>query len=199
MPNKTVGKQKPFRIGLIGEDPNDTDATAALLLQRYAEQVQFVKIGQRLKGNRLDNRKALGILREEYEEKQPDVVIVIRDLDALASDDAKMKIRRDDFEKVNQVVGGAALFLLHIYEMEALIAADPPTFNAHYNAAYKPPADVMRIVDPKGKLRDATRNGRKTYHPSHAAELLAKVDYDKLLARCRYFAAFDKAFRARLP
>ncbi len=52
----------------------------------------------------------------------------------------------------------------------------------------------MRIPDPKGKLREATQY---RYQEDHSPVLMEKVSYDRLLTRCRYFAAFDAAF-ARL-
>lgn len=193
--------QSPIKVGLVGEDPNDADAIKALLVAKFKSRpVQFIKLGERImKGNQLDTEKARKIIGDDFRVRRPDFVVVTRDLDALESNTAQRAKRDKWFDLLNeQALASKGLFLLHIYELEALIAAHPEVFNHHYGAKYTPPGDVMHIEDPKGKLRDATRKCRSVYHPNHSPELLGKVSYDRLVERCRYFKAFDKLFTARL-
>ncbi len=137
---KRKPKDKRLLVGLVGEDPNDTNAMAALLNQRYAAQVRFVKLGERMTGDKLETKKACGIIGDDFADEQPRFVVVIRDLDALESD-AAQRARRDEwFANLNrEALDGRGLFLLHIYELEALLAAHPEVVSAHYKgAAYKP-------------------------------------------------------------
>ena len=67
----------------------------------------------------------------------PDIVIFIRDLDGLETDtDFKEKKakRQEYFTKSKSVVDKKALYLLNIYEIEALILADIEAFNAFYKS-----------------------------------------------------------------
>lgn len=188
----------PVRVGLVGEDPNDTNALIALLERQYAGRIVFIKLGKRLRGDQLETDKARALISDDFQEKAPHFVVVMRDLDSNAADTHKRAGREAWFTALNQELAGRGLFLLHIYELEALIAAHPEVFNAHYGAAYRPQTDVMRILEPKEKLREATRKCRTIYEPEHAAALFAKIDYARLLTRCRYFREFDQAFAARL-
>ena len=185
-------------VGLVGENDNDTAALTALLLPRFGDGVQFVRLGRRITGDQLANKndKARKVLEADFAKANVQLVVVSRDLDALAADAKKVAARQQEFEHFNQhAFGGCGLLLLHIYELEALIAAEPTEFNRRYNVAYKPKGNVMHLERPKDKLKSVTGH---RYHEAHAALLLEKADYDALLARCGYFAAFDGDFSARL-
>ena len=191
-----------LKVGLVGENPHDTDALKVLLERQYGGRIQCVALGRRITGDKLADKSAhfLKILAAAYLKARPDIVIISRDLDALESDAAKRAARQQEFDRFNPHVGGNALFLLHIYELEALIATQPQVVRDYYQVTYNPQSDVMRIEDPKGKLRTATQKSKRKppYEPAHAAELLEKANYEHLLKRCRYFATFDALFRDRL-
>ena len=196
-----ANKTKAVRIGLLGESPNDTEAIKVLLQQKYEARVTCFPLLERLTGGTLDSNKILRSLPIACGRKQPDVIVVIRDLDALASNGAQLRLRHEYFARINRAVGGNALYLLHIYEFEALIAADIKSFNDLYKSNCKVPADPMLIVDPKGLLQKATRNSsqRGEYHENHCAEVCAKLNYAQIVKNCRYFREFDEAFAAKLP
>lgn len=194
-----AAKTKVVRVGLLGESPNDTEAIKVLLQRQYAARITCFALLERLTGGTLDSNKILRALPVACDRKRPDVIVVIRDLDALASDAAQFKIRRAYFARINEQVGGQALYLLHIYEFEALIAADIQTFNALYKSVCKVPGDPTQLVDPKKLLQQATHKSPKgAYHENHSAAICAKLDYAKLVRNCRYFREFDEVFAARL-
>ncbi len=192
-------KPKALRVGLLGESPNDTEAIKVLLQRQYAARITCFALLERLTGGTLDSQKILRSLPIACDRKQPDIIVVIRDLDALASDAEQVRQRQAYFARINQQVGGTALYLLHIYEFEALIAADIRTFNALYKSACKITGDPTRLVDPKKVLQQATRKSpRGEYHENHSTAICAKLEYAELLKNCGYFRAFDAAFAKRL-
>ena len=46
-----------IKIGLVGEDPNDTDSIKNLLEKKYKKRVQFITLLKRINGYQLDNNK----------------------------------------------------------------------------------------------------------------------------------------------
>lgn len=188
-----------FRVGLLGESPNDTYAVARLLTPRYGGRVQFYVLIKNMTGDNLENDNAFRLLRTEYEYERINLVIVIRDLDALETDTVQSKRRRAYFRKVKKRVDGKAVFLLNIYSIEALLAADIAVFNEHYQCACVIEGDVMTIEKPVEVLKAATQACKYRYLEAHCGDLLAKVDYEVLLANCRYFQVFDREFAAWLP
>ena len=192
-------QQRRFRVGLLGESPNDTKAIEALLKPRYGQRVEFFTLLRNINGDMLEDAETFRNLRKEYEWEKPNLVIVIRDLDGVQTKGAKWRQRKKYFRDVDAVVGQKSLPLLNIYEIEALICADMAAFNKQFGCACPQPADPTAIVEPKEWLKQVTAPGQPTYSVGHCTKLLAKVSYDTVLANCRYFAAFDKAFAARLP
>lgn len=188
-----------FRVGLLGESPNDTKAVTRLLAPRYGGRVEFFELVRNLTGDNLEMAGAFKELRREYQYERPNLVVVIRDLDALETDKAQLRKRRAYFCKVQKQVGESSLFLLNIYSIEALIAADIDTFNGHYDVRCVMPADVMTVEKPVEVLKAATQHSKLRYLEGHCGDLLAQADYDKLLSNCRYFRRFDADFAARLP
>ena len=113
---------------------------------------------------------------------------------------ANANVARMVVDDINARVGGKGIFLLHIYEFEALIMAHIAPFNKLYKCACKPQPDPMRIVDPKGKLQEASRKGaRGKYSENDCEEVCRLLDYAELVRNCGYFRDFDAAFAAKLP
>ncbi|MDO7874050.1 hypothetical protein Q5H93_04845 [Hymenobacter sp. ASUV-10] len=190
-----------FRVGLLGESPNDTVAVEKLLLPRYGAQGEFITMVDNVTGDNLETQGAFRQLRREYQLEKPNLVLVIRDLDDLEKRRDRVKYRRryKFFRKVDKQVEGKGLFLLNIYTIEALIAAHIEKFNEHYGCHCVIEGDVMKIEKPIELLRAATAGCKTHYLEGHCGELLAKMDYNRLLANCRYFQKFDTDFAARLP
>ncbi len=190
-----------FRVGLLGESPNDTKAVARLLGPRYGGQVEFFTLVRNVTGDNLDTQGAFRQLRRDYQSERPNLVVVIRDLDALETDKAQLRQRQAYFRKVAKQVGGKkkAVYLLNIYSIEALIAAHIERFNEYYSSACRIEGDVMHIEKPVELLKEATRHCKKQYLEGNCGTLLALVNYEVLLSNCRYFQAFDTELRSKLP
>lgn len=187
-----------FVVGLLGESPNDTNSVRALLGQRYGKRVRFVIISPEITGSQLDTAKLQKIVLINYRFQKPDLVVVIRDLDAPETDRRKKVERLLFFRKLNKGLERKGLFLLNIQAIEALIASDIGPFNQRYACNCEVPADPMTISDPVTFLKRATPPNKPTYNEGHCAELLAAASYDTILANCRYFAAFDAQFKQHI-
>ncbi|TDN40059.1 hypothetical protein A8B98_15810 [Hymenobacter sp. UV11] len=166
-----------------------------MLGRRYGEWVRFVIISPEITGTQLDSPKFQHIVRANYRFQKPDLVVVTRDLDAPASNRPKRLERLLFFRKINRGFEQKSVFLLNVEAMEALIAADAGPFNKKYGCICQVPADPTTIPNPAQFLKDATAGCRTRYDEGHCAGLLADANYEKLLANCRYFAAFDAQFR----
>jgi hypothetical protein len=112
------------RIGLIGENPNDTSIVAKLLIQTLGEKVDFFPMLNDVNGDNLDTDHALRMIRREFELHRPSLIIYIRDLDALETDKEKIAARKAVFKKRYDRVEGKAILLLIVVESEALVLAD---------------------------------------------------------------------------
>ena len=192
-----------FRVGLLGESPNDTKAVARLLGPRYGERVEFFTLVRNITGDNLADAGTFKQLRRDYNYERPNMVVVIRDLDALETDKAQLRKRRAYFRKVCKALGDKeeeqTVYLLNIYSIEALIAADIERFNEYHHSACHIEGDVMQLEKPVEILKAATKHCKRQYIEGNCGTLLARADYDTLLRNCRYFRAFDAAFAARLP
>lgn len=101
-------------IGLIGEHPNDTDSIKVLLSKYLGAEVEFIYLLKNLTGGMLDEKKKdkfnltmKNRLRREFELENPDIVIFIRDLDAVKNSPdyhEKLKHRKGFFSQGNKVV-----------------------------------------------------------------------------------------------
>lgn len=182
-----------MKIGLVGEAPNDTRAIQNLLSRNY-QGLEFVELLQRIDGSMLDNKKAINQIRREFELKNPDLVIFIRDLDSYEGDKKKKRERQATFSKSNRIIDKKGIHLLHIYEIEALILADIDVFNKQYNCNLEQPTDPMKVAEPKEILIEASRKSQSSFNVSHNPELFKLLNLSALIENCRYFSTFIKKF-----
>lgn len=183
-----------MKIGLIGEAPNDTNSMKYLLEKKYPQpDFDFVSMLDRIPGSNLDSQKTKRLLRIEYESKSPDIIIFIRDLDSLKSDKKQLSKRKQYFTDSNSVVNKKGLYLLHIYEIEALILADIETFNELYKCNILPIDDPMLIEEPKEYLRERA----KQYNESDNPDIFKLIDFEKALG-CRYFDEFINKLETKI-
>lgn len=183
-----------MKIGLVGEAPNDTAAIQNLLSKNENyKNFEFATLLRDINGSMLDNNKTFRrILRIEYETQKPDLIIFIRDLDALETDrDAKLK-RQETFNYSNRIVDKKGVFLLNIYEIEALIFADIEPFNKYYGCSVPKVSDPMKIPEPKEELIIATCKSVKQYSETHNSEIFKLLNFNAVKTNCRYFNAFIK-------
>ena len=180
-----------MKVGLVGESASDTSAIQNLLSKRY-KTFEFIVLLNGLTGAALDSKKILAqYLSVEIHEKKPDMIILIRDLDSHEKDKTKLAKRDKIFRFFNHRAGNKGLFLLNIYELEALIFADIDKFNKLYDCSIDHVEDPMKIPDPKGELKKATIGKRKLFNVSHNPEIFKALDFDKLKQNCRYFETFS--------
>lgn len=187
-----------IRIGLIGEDPNDTLSIRNLLLKRYPDQISFKQLIRNKKGFQLNNPRVRNALQIEFDRYKPHHVLFIRDADGIITETAKIKKAHEWFNILNPVVKNKGLLLINIYELEALILADIKSFNKEYGTTITYTQNVMYQKEPKEYLMGKTSKNRKVYRESDCPELFSKLNYNTLTANCKYFKDFDDYFRAAL-
>jgi hypothetical protein len=88
-----------MKIGLVGEAPNDTESIKNLLEKRYTG-LEFVSMLKIINGSNLDSQKTKRLLRVEYQQQKPDIVIFIRDLDSTLPNKSKLYERKNYFTRV---------------------------------------------------------------------------------------------------
>lgn len=194
-----TAKKTPFRVGVVGESSFDTKALRDLLDRQYGQRAQFIDLALRLEGGQFDGKKAQTMFKLRYAAKQPDLVIIFRDLDGPADDEVMRQKRAVFFAEMNALVGSRGLFLVHVYTIEALLIAHIEVFQQKFGWQCRVPANPTTIPKPAQFLRDASRNSRRRYDKASCPDMMALVEYPYLTKRCRYFAEFDALFAARLP
>lgn len=179
-----------IRIGLIGENPSDTNCIAGLLNKKYSSKVSFFPLIKNINGSNLDNPKIKRQLRREYEIKNPDLVLFIRDLDGLEHHYELLNYRKTWFSDIKKVVDKKSILLLNIWELEALLLTDIEMVNAHYGSNIEMLEDCMTVEQPKEFLNERISR----YLTGHNVELFSKLKYEVVIAKCRYFKKFDEEF-----
>ena len=144
------------KVGLIGESPNDTQAILNLLRKKYQHKVHFVILLKRITGHQLDTDKFVRLLKKEWDESF-DFIIYIRDLDDLETNKEKIEQRKNWFQNLEKCTIGKGIFLLNIYELEALILADIACFNKYYGTKIPFKGDPMLKKMPKEFLQEKTQ------------------------------------------
>lgn len=187
---RTLNHIRDMKIGLVGESPNDTVAVRNLLSKRY-DTVDYITMINDIHGSMLDNKKAIRrILRIEYEDHSPDLIIFIRDLDALEINRTAKRKRQETFSYCNSIVDHIGISLLNIYELEALILANIGAFNAYYGCNHPVVANVMKVVEPKEVLINAAQTAGKKFDESDTPVIFDLLDFDTVMDNCRYFTVF---------
>lgn len=178
------------RIGLVGEDPNDTRSIKNLLLKKYKSKVHFFQLAKNIRGHQLDNPKIKRSLPIEFKNNKCHFIIYIRDLDGFKSETSKVEQKYNWFKGLDAEINNEGVFLLNIWELEALILADIKTFNDLYKVSFAFKANPMFQKDPKEKLMEVTSNGKREYKESHCPEIFEKLDFDTVKDNCKYFEDF---------
>jgi hypothetical protein len=185
-----------MKIGLVGESPHDT-ASVKNLLERVYKEVEFVNLIEDIRGSQLDQMQPTKrILRIEYQDHKPDLVIFIRDLDGLITDREKLAKRFEYFREFRSVVDKKAIYMLNIFEIEALILCDLNAFQEHYSCQCTCNEDPHSVENPKEYLRLLNKHYREVDN----ADIFAKIEHSELLVKSRYYKQFvdrlDKAVSA---
>ncbi len=182
-------------IGLVGEAPNDTNAIKNLLSKQYSiPNYYFYPILDHIHGSQLDNPKTKRLLRIEYEFKKPDIVIFIRDLDGTLNNNVTFESRKQYFTAFNKVIDKKGLFLLNIFEIEALIISDIETFNRYFNCQLKYDVDPMEVENPKEDLKRKYPKYNESLNP----DVFNRLAFKMVKQNCTYFNDFINRFEKRL-
>ncbi|MGG5506228.1 MULTISPECIES: hypothetical protein [unclassified Myroides] len=182
-----------MKIGLVGEAPNDTKSIENILKKKYID-LEFVELlKNKFTGASLENKGAKTALRIECISHKPDIVVFTRDLDGLMTKEYREKrLQRksyyNDFKGCTQVK--KTLFLLHVWEIEALILADINAFNTYYNTKATFDGDPMLIKEPKELLTTYY----KKYSESDNSKIFLHSDFKQLHQNCEYFKKFIDDF-----
>ena len=186
------------RVGLVGEDPNDTSSVKNLLENRYKDRVHFFPLLKGTKGFQLDNPKVKRSLPIEFESKNCRFVVYVRDLDAFKSQGDKFTAKLRWFKELDAAVNGKGILMLNIWELEALILGDMATFNKMYGTDHQSTHNPMLVKEPKEVLIKLTHKSRKPYKESHCPEIFKQLDIDKVIDNCSCFKEFITEFDSRL-
>lgn len=178
-----------MKVGLVGEAPADTMAIGNLLKKKYSSFDFIELLKNKITGSSLENQKTKKELRIECISERPDIVIFIRDLDGLLTKDyrAKRLLRQqyyNNFKGCTQVK--KTIFLLNIWEIEALILSDINAFNKFYGCSVVFSENSMLIEEPKELLYSF----HKKYSESHNGEILGLSDFNRIYTNCSYFKSF---------
>lgn len=180
---------KKIKIGLIGESPSDTKAIENLLNQKFSKKVVFFELIKNIRGSMLDDPKTKHTLRKEFERKQPDLIIFIRDLDAIENNKKQLNIRKNYFTEFNRVIDKKGIFLLNIFEIEALILSDINSFNKFFGTNVNFTTDPMKQKEPKEFLMSQSK-----YRESDCPELFKTLNFNTIKNNCKYFDNFLNNF-----
>lgn len=187
-----------IKIGLVGEDPNDTVSIQSLLNKKYKDKVQFHTLLKRINGYQLDNPKSKRNVAFEFKESKCNFILYIRDSDGIKSESKKIQQKINWFLDIDKSANGKGVLLLNIWELEAMILADIGTFNKLYKTNIKFTKDPMMQSDPKGFLMQKTANNYKKYQESHCPEIFKELNFDIVKKKCEYFREFVSQFEEKI-
>ena len=180
-----------IKIGLVGEAPNDTTSIMHLMSKKYNQpDYEYVPMLDRINGSQLDNQKTKRLLRIEYEDKKPDILIFIRDLDSIHTKSEEFKNKKGYFSDSNRIVNKKGIFLLHIFEIEAMIVADIDAFNKIYGTETVFDSNCMLLHEPKEFLRTACNKYTESNNPT----IFQELSFEKVHRNCQYFSGFINRF-----
>ncbi|MEO8146672.1 MAG: DUF4276 family protein [Bacteroidia bacterium] len=187
-----------IKIGLVGEDPNDTTSVKLLLLKKFGKSVQFQTLLKNAYGYQLDNPKAIRIMQFQFKDAKCKFIIYIRDLDGFATEKQKVAEKQNWFYQLDKAANNKGILLLNIWELEALILADIETFNRLYKSSIRFKGDPTKQKEPKEFLAYNTRNNQKKYRESDCPEIFEKLSLETVSKNCPYFKEFVSAFDKKL-
>lgn len=186
------------KVGLIGEDPNDTRSIKHLLEQQYSGLVSFSPMLKNIRGSQLDSKKILRSLSIEFDDLNPEIVIFIRDTDGVISESEKIETKQKWFQSLKPTVNQKGILLLNIFELEALIFADISTFNRMYGSEVQFDGNVHYLKEPKEQLKRKTFDCAKRFEESHCPEIFKQLNFKQIRNRSKVFSEFITDFERTL-
>jgi hypothetical protein len=187
-----------IKVGLVGEDPNDTSSIKNLLEQRYKGKVQFKELTKNSTGANLDSLgKFKRVLKKKFDDSDCAFIVYIRDLDELESHKEKLSERIKWFRELDNHVESKGVLMLNIWELEALIFGDIDTFNKIYGTNHKT-GNPMFVRDPKKVLMGLTSQKRKQFKESDCPDIFNQLKIDNVVKSCSCFKKFISEFNEKL-
>jgi hypothetical protein len=186
-----------IKIGVVGEDPNDSDSIINLLSKRYSGKARFVKLAYRVTGEALETDKLFRAIAAELKSNKCKFIIYTRDLDGYKSESHKTNKRLNWFNAINTKINNNGLLLLNVWELEALILADIGTFNSIYRITHSFKGDPSVQKNPKEILKRLTNHSAKQYSVSHCPDIFKKLNIDTVIKNCSYFGDFIKKLETK--
>lgn len=186
------------KIGLIGEDPNDTLSIEVLLNQKYYNKLKFCTLSKTLKGDQLESKKGKNLVVTNFEQKKCDLAICIRDLDSLESDKFQLTYRLDWFNSIKSSLNGKSLLLLNIWQLEALIFADSEIFDEIYGTKIKSNKNPEFIEYPKKELKRLTEKNFKKFHENDCPTIFQKLRFEIVVKNSKTFKKFIEELDKKL-
>ncbi len=170
------------RIGIISENyNNDSKAVAYLLKKRFGKQATFIPLLKSISGKGLEEiRKVAAILKTEISKNSIDLLILVRDLDALISDKKEIKRVENWAQTIKKKLTTDQKLFIVIFELEALILADINTFNGVYKTKYQLKTSPKFQSEPKELLKQITRKTKRKYKESDTPEIFQQLNFQKV-------------------
>ena len=187
---------KKLKIGVIGEHPaNDAQAIINLLQPYYGEKAQFKICLKNFTGDDLSSPKFLQELKRSNFHKIYDFIVIIRDLDGLPTQTDLLAKKQKLFQEYQEKLNGIGIFMLNIFELEALILADLTSFNLRFKTKFVFKSNPAYQNNPKGLLK--TKSDTK-YQESDAIDLLKNTNITNIRANHSFFDDFCVEFEQKI-
>jgi len=170
-----------MRVGIISENYfHDSKALKVLLEKRFTPNHIFIPIMKKIEGTKALNPNNIASINTISKKKKLNLVILAKDLDAAPSDQKAIK---EIQKKSNVIKKGVAtnysLFLI-IFELEALILADFPTFKKIYKIKNDYKKSPIHEIEPKETLEKFTRNSQRKYDEKDVEEIFQQLNFQKV-------------------
>ena len=118
-------------VGIISENANNDGRPIANLLERYfPNKATYYQLREGGAGSRLENPKDFKNIKAQFDKFQPNLVIIIRDLDK----DENKKERDTRFDEYCALFSSHTIHLLFVYMIEELVVIDLNAIELYYDA-----------------------------------------------------------------
>lgn len=190
------------KIAILSENPNDVQAIANLLKKKYNYKfISLLRTSDKITGDMLRNQKNKHTIRKAFQFSKPDLVLFSLDLDATQNSQNykdKLAEKKATYSELKSLFYTSkskknSIFLLNIYELEALILADIETINQFYNSDFQIIKSVELIKAPKEFLKS-----KISYNEGKSPQVFALLDFETVQKNCAYFSDFVIRFDEQL-
>lgn len=174
--------QNKIKVGIIGEHPqNDSNALKIILNNCKKENVEFKVLLKNERGGQLLHEKYLNRVAKEVIAEQLDFLIVIKDSDALISQQEEIKEIDKWYAKVNEKAQNKGIFFLVVKMFEALFLSDIDAVNKLYGVKISYAKNPTFEDRPTDFLKDKTQKSKRGKYEKNDSTLIAeKLSFQKI-------------------